>query len=140
MAVDDKYPDFIESTGYGSAGGICGINCRRRHSFFPFFEGLSPDVYQDAGIDPRQDKTVTHNGQEMSLYEATQRQRGIERKIRRSKREASALEAAGLDSTSERAAVRRHQAEMRDFTRQTGIDRQRAREQIYDGANVRTRP
>lgn len=124
-----KYPDFVASTGYGTGAGLMGWGCR--HSFFPWFEGLSPDVYRDAGIDPRQDKMVTYNGQEMSLYDATQRQRGIERKIRRSKREASALEAAGLDSTTERAAVARHQAELRDFTRQTGLDRQRPREQIY---------
>ena len=28
MAVDSKYPDFIESTGYGKVDGLCGINCR----------------------------------------------------------------------------------------------------------------
>lgn len=27
-AVENDYPDFISSTGYGTATGLCGINCR----------------------------------------------------------------------------------------------------------------
>jgi len=29
-----EYPDFIDSTGYGTGGGLCGWNCR--HNFIPF--------------------------------------------------------------------------------------------------------
>jgi hypothetical protein len=28
LAVDDKYPDFVETTGYGTVTGLCGVNCR----------------------------------------------------------------------------------------------------------------
>lgn len=34
MAKEEKYPDFVQSTGYGTGGGLCGWNCR--HSFIPF--------------------------------------------------------------------------------------------------------
>ena len=123
-----KYPDFVTETGYGTGPGLMGWNCR--HSFYPFFEGLSPDVYKDAGIDPTFDKRVTYNGQEMSVYEATQKQRAIERNIRKAKRQAGALDAAGIDSTAERGAVRKYQAQMRDFLKQTKLYRQRFREQV----------
>ena len=40
-----KYPDFQEKTGYGSGAGLGGWNCR--HSFFPFFEGISEPAYTE---------------------------------------------------------------------------------------------
>ncbi len=125
----EKYPDFVSSTGYGTGPGLMGWNCR--HSWFPFFEGISAEHYQQAELRDYADKTVTYNGDEMSVYDATQKQRAIERQIRQAKREAGALEAADIDSTAERRAVRHYQAQMRDFTRQTGLKRQSFREQVY---------
>ncbi|NJP39587.1 hypothetical protein HCH52_00740 [Oscillospiraceae bacterium HV4-5-C5C] len=29
---NNKYPDFVKSTGYGSGEGLCGWNCRHRYS------------------------------------------------------------------------------------------------------------
>lgn len=122
----DKYPDFVESTGYGTVTGLAGINCR--HSWYPFFEGLSKNAYPDLG--PYKGEPVQYNGRELSQYEATQQQRAIEREIRRAKRRAEAVRAAGLDDTIEVSTVRRLQAKMRDFIQQTELDRQYAREQI----------
>lgn len=76
-------------------------------------------------------KTVTYNGKEISFYDATQQQRGIERKIRYWKRQEGALKAAGLDASGETAKVREWQARARDFTRQTGLRRQPERERIF---------
>jgi len=132
-----KYPNFIEVTGYGTPGGLAGVNCR--HSFFPWFEGISESAYSQADLDRWANKTVTYNGEEISVYDATQKQRSIERKIRYWKRQASALEAAGLDHTAETAKVKEWQGEMRDFIRQMDAQnqgqgarwmRQREREQI----------
>lgn len=64
------------------------------------------------------------------MYEATQVQRGIERKIRHWKRQAGALDAAGLDNTYERVKLGEWQARMRDFVKQTGLYRQSERERI----------
>ena len=39
-----KYPPLVESTGYGTAAGLCGVNCR--HTMTPYVEGKSklPDT------------------------------------------------------------------------------------------------
>jgi len=121
-----KYRPFVETTGYGTGKGLHGYNCR--HSFYPFIEGVSENVYRP---EEYANKTVTYNGHEMTQYEASQRQRTIERAIRRAKREAGALQAAGLDNSAELARVRALQGRMRDFTQQTGLARQYERERVY---------
>ena len=122
----DKYPDFVGATDYGSATGLCGINCR--HSFYPFFEGLSENAYTQETLNEYADKTVEYNGEKMSVYEGTQMQRGMEREIRRSKREAEALGAAKLPNIEEVRRVKAMQMTLRDFVSQTGLDRQSSRE------------
>ena len=122
------YPNFFEVTGYGTGEGLHGWNCR--HSFFPFFEGLSSKNYSEADLQSYANKTVTYRGKQMSFYEASQIQRSIERDIRQAKREENALNAVNLDSTKEHLRVRRLQKKMRDFIRETKIDRQYIREQV----------
>lgn len=124
-----EYPLFVESTGYGTAGGLCGVNCR--HSFYPFFEGISQNVYTQADLESFASQKVTYQGQEISVYEATQKQRAIERKIRYWKRQAGALEAAGIEHLPETRKIQFWQATMRDFIKQTGLSRQRIREQVF---------
>jgi hypothetical protein len=123
-----KYPDFYKITGYGTVTGLLGINCR--HSYYPFFEGISENTYREADLQSYANKTVTYQGKEISFYEATQKQRAIERKIRDWKRQASALEAGGFDNTEAIGKVRQWQGVMRDFVNQTELVRQRNREQI----------
>ncbi len=126
-----KYPDFMTETGYGKVDGLCGINCR--HSFAPFFEGLSVNPYEGQ-LDQYNEQTVTYQGKEISQYEATQIQRGIERKIREWKRRLDALETAGLGYSQEAVKalnkVNNWQKAMRDFIKETGLNRQSVREQI----------
>lgn len=121
-----KYPHFETETGYGTGAGLCGWNCR--HSFFPVIEGLSDPAYSAETLREYNNKTVTYNGKEMSLYDATQQQRYIERQIRRWKRESGAMDAAGLDSSAARNKVREWQAAQRDFIDQTGLRRDYFRE------------
>ena len=123
-----KYPDFVSSTGYGTAGGLSGINCR--HSWYPFFDGISENAYSRAELASYANKTVTYNGKKMSVYEATQEQRAIERKIRYWKRQVGAIEAAGFDASAETAKVKAWQAQARDLVRQTGLSRQYPREWV----------
>lgn len=127
--TSEKYPDFVEETGYGTGRGLQGFNCR--HSFFPFFEGISAVHYRRDELERYANKRVTYNGREMSVYEATQEQRAIERKIRKAKRQAGALDAAGIEHGAEQQAVRQYQAQMRDFIKQTKLYRQRFREQVF---------
>lgn len=122
----EKYPPF-SVCGYGEADGICGINCR--HSFYPYFEGMEKHYSQD-DLDEMSKETVDYNGKSYSRYEGEQQLRHIERTIRHYKKEAAVKEAAGVDNTAARCKIGEWQAKARDFTEQTGIRRDRAREYI----------
>jgi hypothetical protein len=111
----------------GSVTGICGVNCR--HSFYPYFEGMA-EHYTEKDLDEMADEKVSYSGHEMTRYEAEQRERQIERSIRKYKRQAMTQEAAGADNTAARRKLGEWQAKARDFTKQTGIARDSAREYI----------
>jgi hypothetical protein len=84
-----EYPDFIQSTGYGSVSGLCGVNCR--HSFSPYFEGMdNPFEQYDSEENQKQ-------------YEKEQYQRTLERRIRSTKREVMGLKEA-VDSCPDEQA------------------------------------
>ena len=121
-----KYKDFVETTGYGSGDGLGGWNCR--HSFGPFFEGISKPTYTEKDLREINSKMVEYNGQQMSLYDASQKQRANEREIRALKREQAGLEGAGQDASGVKAKIRDAQAKQRDFCSQTGLRRDYFRE------------
>lgn len=79
---DKKYPYFYEATGYGTGEGLGGWNCR--HNFFPYFEGIDTPYHS-------LEFTKTENAE---YYALTQKQRGYERAVRKSKRELAALDGA----------------------------------------------
>lgn len=116
----------------GSVTGICGINCK--HSFYPYFEGME-NHYTEKELDEMSDEKVIYtddDGNEHTLtrYEGEQKLRGIERNIRHWKRQALTEEAAGVDNTRARKKLGEWQEAARDFTKQTGIARDSAREYI----------
>lgn len=123
-----KYPNFVEVTGYGTGPGLGGWNCR--HSFFPFFEGISERAYSAQELRALNNKKVRLDGEKVDRYSASQVQREIERKIRFWKQQAAALDAANLENAKELAKVREWQARMRTFVNQTNLVRQRDREQV----------
>ena len=119
------YPDFYHATGYGTVTGLCGANCR--HHFDVYFPGISqlhtlPD---------------TVNGMKSNeYYEATQRQRELERRIRATKRDIAALEKAGIgmespDYVQKRLLLGKQQRELATFCADKGLVRQYARERAY---------
>lgn len=114
-----RYPDFVSSTGYGSGPGLCGWNCR--HSFFPFFEGLSERAYSRQGLAQLKQQNVSYNGKQYTEYDASQLQRAMERQIRRWKREYLALDAAGQDTAQASARLAYWRGRQKDFSRQTGL-------------------
>lgn len=123
-----KYPDFKSVTGYGTGEGLGGWNCR--HSFYPYFEGISDEAYKPKTLSHYKKQTVIYNGQEISMYEATQVQRELERTIRFWKRQAEALNSAEIEHYIESNKVRQYQSLLRDFLAQTDLERQPVREQI----------
>lgn len=135
-----KYPEFTSGTGYGTGEGLCGYNCR--HSFYPYFDGLSAPAYSAAKLDDYSRKSVSYNGDILTYYDATQVQRGMERKIRETKRELVGLDAAieasdddGLrgclradyDKTS--VILKRQEKGLEDFLHQTGLTKVSVRNQ-----------
>lgn len=86
------YPNFYSVTGYGSGEGLCGWNCR--HSFYPFWPGISKPAYSKEKLDWYNAKRFEYNGKKMSDYECSQVQRGFERKARESKRLLAGYDAA----------------------------------------------
>jgi hypothetical protein len=99
-----KYDDFYAATGFGKVDGLCGINCR--HSYQPYFAEVGSSA-----------NTGTHVSQRLNakIYDAEQKQRGIERQIRSWKRQETALKAGGYDSSYETSKVREYQQKMRDL-------------------------
>lgn len=126
--ANPKYPHFATATGYGTGAGLGGWNCR--HSAYAYFEG-DPRAYTDERLREMEKETVTYNGEKMNVYDATQRQRAIERQIRRWKREFKALEAAGQDPYEAAAKLRKWQGIEKDFTAQTGLKRQSERTEVH---------
>lgn len=124
--TNPKYKPFSVCE-LGTITGLCGINCR--HSYYPYFEGMEKHYTQD-DLDEMAKQTVTYNGKKYTRYDAEEELRGIERNIRHYKRRAVTQEAAGLDATKAREKIGEWQAKARDFTKQTGLERDTAREFI----------
>ena len=129
-----KYPDFKKVTGYGTGEGLGGWNCR--HSFFPYFEGMK-QVYTQAELNEINTKKYEYNGEKLTEYEATQKQRQIERNIRKWKREYIGMEAAGQPTGEAASKLARWQNVQKDFIKQTGLKRQYDREKVKNDSLIK---
>ena len=135
------YPDFAKTCGYGSVTGIGGANCR--HSYWPYIEGVSERTYTDAELEamkPENRPKIKFEGKEYDDYQATQKQRQIERTVRKLKRRKTAFEAAGLTEDAQAANIRlrRLNQEYRAFSKAAGLPEQRERMKVLypDGGDV----
>jgi hypothetical protein len=126
----DRYPDFESSTGYGSAEGLCGVNCR--HSFYPFLLDASERAYTDAELRAMADAKIVYNGEEIPYYKGTQIQRRLERAIRAAKRERLAMAAVDDDKgvAAAAASLKAAKARLDAFLKETGLTREPSREAV----------
>lgn len=85
-----KYPPF-SLTGYGTASGLSGVNCR--HSFGP----------GDGEHNPYAELSSEDKANKGKQYEKEQKQRAYERKIRKTKREVLGMQAAVDNAPNEQA-------------------------------------
>ena len=122
-----RYPDFERVCGYGSVTGIGGANCR--HSYWPFIEGVSERTYTDKELENIDPPPVEFEGRRYTAYEATQKQRQIERTIRKQKRLKTAFQEAGLKEDAQAANIRlrRLNEKYRQFSKAAGLPEQRER-------------
>ncbi len=128
----------LSDVGYGEVTGIFGANCK--HTWYMYF-GFSP--YTKEMLEDMQNKTVTYNEQEIPMYDALQKQRYLERSVKKTKRELIGLDEAikntpakdslALKSEFQAGAVKlkRQEARLAEFCKQTGLKRDRFREQVF---------
>nr|DAH31010.1 MAG TPA: minor capsid protein [Caudoviricetes sp.] len=119
-----KYPPLVESTGYGTAGGLCGVNCR--HTMTPYVEGLSRLPSTDYAAQERLTGMTSDE-----YYAATQAQRRLEARVRETKREVALGEAAGADVTAARVRLGELQGRLREHCRANHLRRDYERERAY---------
>ena len=116
------YANSRDVTGYGTAGGLKGVNCR--HTFWIFIEGVStPTTYPAEWSDP---------AWQAEKYKESQAQRKYEREIRSLKREIAGLDAIGEDHGLQSMKLRNKQNELKSFISQTGRTRRTNREQVVE--------
>lgn len=126
-----KYPPFSECH-YGAVDGLCGVNCR--HTFYPFFEGISEPTKWDEEPEPKE-----YNGKTYTYYDMTQKQRQMERKVRETKREIEAKRAIGGDTDDLESAKRKQIAEYHKFSDEMGIRPKDNRLRVVNGSSDLTK-
>lgn len=135
------YPNFEESTGYGTGAGLCGWNCR--HSFYPFWPGISKPAYTSKQLTEYDKPKYKYAGDLLTDYECSQIQRGFEREIRELKRILSSYDAAMKESrseaqiqciredfTSESTKLKKKESELKSFCKNTNRSYDSARTQV----------
>lgn len=113
-----KYPSIYEF-GYGTPGGLRGINCR--HMFYPFVEGIMENNQPKYS-----EEEMKHN------RELREKQRYLERRIREAKRSLRLAEIIGDEEAIQkhRKILRSRQATIRQFVEKHNLTRQYERERV----------
>ena len=125
-----KYPSIYEVCGLGQVDGLEGANCRHRR--FPFVEGISEPSYTTGELDRIDRPAFEFQGEKYTQYEATQRQREIERTVRKYRRREIAYRAAGLEEEANAAGVRIKRLNLlyQDFSEASGLPMQKERMKV----------
>lgn len=113
------YPDFEETTGYGTGAGLCGWNCR--HSFWSCYPDLGdPPTWTGESLRQLNARDIEYNGKLYTRYEISQMQRARERNVRRCKKRYLAEDAAGLDTTDSAVRLKAARQSLAQFAKDTG--------------------
>ena len=110
------YSELPEKTGYGSASGLLGVNCR--HKYYEYIEGISDNNFEKYSSEEND-----------RVYEAQQELRRMQRKIRELKRrELVDKELKGSSSYTKK--VKDMESKANAFAKKNKISRQKTRENI----------
>ena len=115
---DDKYENLKEKTGYpDDILGLGGVNCR--HRMFPFFPGISKPMRKT--FDKEENKKI---------YDLSQKQRLLERKIREEKKRAVVYKHANDLENYDKSMNKLKQRinEINEFCKENNLDRDYSRE------------
>lgn len=128
----------LSDIGYGEVTGFKGVNCR--HDWRPYYKGSSL-TYSNKELEEMNNAKVKYNGQEMSLYEAQQLQRRIERTIRQDKKDIAGLqgiltsnnkddklmEEARIQLANTQTKLKQHNSILNNFIQQTELKKDYSR-------------
>lgn len=111
------YP--LSSTSYGQPAGIFGINCR--HVRTPFIPNISF----------LEDNEFSKNEND-NIYELTQKQRKMEREIRKLRRVNIVISKSGLDNKKQKMILKNKLKEIKSFTENNNLTRVMMNEKIFN--------
>ena len=103
-------------------------NCH--HTYFGIILGVTEPQYNKKELNEFKNAKVILNGKKVPYYEATQKQRQLENKIRHQKRTVQIKEKSGLDTTTEKAKLRQMQKDLTSFCKETGLEKDYSRMKI----------
>lgn len=116
---------LIDVCGLGTGPGLCGWNCY--HFYDPFIEGVSVRKYTDEWLDEQNKKANEkrkYGDKEYTTYEATQRQRALETRMRAYKERIDYAEKFKLDKSSYQSDLIKYNdtmKEYKDFSEKMGL-------------------
>ena len=110
---------LVSVCGLGSVQGLCGANCY--HTYFEFNPETDVRQYTDEWLEKMNKEENTPkeyiNGKSYTKYEALQRQRYLERKMRAQRKEIHLLKKGGADEEDIITARARYRATSTEYTR-----------------------
>lgn len=129
---DSKYPNIYTVCGLGAVDGLEGANCRHRK--YAFLEGVSERAYTDKELQEIDTPPITYEGRQYTAYEATQKQREIERTLRKLERRRISYNAAGMVEREQetKARITRLQRKYRAFSKAAKLPEQWERAKIIE--------
>lgn len=129
---DSKYPNIYTVCGLGAVDGLEGANCRHRK--YAFLEGVSERAYTDKELQEIDTPPITYEGRQYTAYEATQKQREIERTLRKLERRRIGYNAAGMVEREQetKARITRLQRKHRAFSKVAKLPEQWERAKIIE--------
>lgn len=129
---DSKYPNIYTVCGLGAVDGLEGANCRHRK--YAFLEGVSERAYTDKDLQEIDTPPITYEGRQYTAYEATQKQREIERTLRKLERRRIGYNAAGMVEREQetKARITRLQRKYRAFSKAAKLPEQWERAKIIE--------
>lgn len=123
--------DLEDVCGYGRVDGLCGANCR--HNFYAFFPGISVPTYtqeQLAKLNAKEREFKMYAGKEYNTYDATQRQRELERRMQRQRADITNLKKGNGSEDDIIAAQAKYLntlSQYKDFSKKMGLQPQMER-------------
>lgn len=109
---------LVSVCGLGSVTGLCGANCY--HDYYPVIPGISEPTYtqeQLREMNRKENIPVEYGGKQYTKYEALQRQRRLETKMRAQRQEIHLLEVGGASEDDIIAARCRYRVTSGEYTR-----------------------